>query len=221
MLLSFAQQQGLSEIAFWSVNRDQPCPGGATGGPASGSCSGVTQNQFDFERIFNQFNGGGGGPTPTPTQRPTPTPTPTPSQRPTPTPTPPPGGNGMVNGGFEAGLASWSCSTVDSVVSSPVHSGSHSLSAAANNSDNGQCTQTIAVQANHSYTLSAWVQGNYAFIGVSGGGTGDPSTFSPSSSGFTQLSVPFTTGSGVSSLTVFVHGWFAQGTVFVDDVAVN
>jgi chitinase len=107
------------------------------------------------------------------------------------------------------------------VVSSPVRSGGRALSAAANDSDNAQCTQSIAVQANHSYTLSAWVQGTYAFIGVTGTGTSDPSTFTPSSAGFSQLTVPFTTGASTTRVTVFVHGWYAQGTIFADDFSVS
>ena len=83
------------------------------------------------------------------------------------------------------------------------------------------CVQSINVQPSHSYTLSGWLQGSYGFIGVTGGGTGAPSTFTPSSSSYAQLKVPFTTGSGATVVTVFVHGWYAQGTVFVDDVAVS
>src|SRR5262249_24345254 len=135
---------------------------------------------------------GGGTPTPTATPTRTPTPTPTPTRTPTPTPTPTPtapptptGGNLVANPGFESGaLSPWTCSPLDTVTGSPVRSGSRALSAAANNSDNAQCTQTITVQASHSYTLSAWVQGTYAFIGVTGTGTSDPSTFTPSSAGF-------------------------------------
>ena len=168
--------------------------------------------------------GGGGGPTPTPTATGTPRPTPTPTPRPTATPPPPTPvpGNLLANPGFESGaLSPWSCSPLDSVAGSPTHSGSHALSAAANNSDNAQCTQAIAVQPGHSYTLTGWVQGTYAFIGVTGTGTSDPSTFTPSSAAYTQLSVPFTTGSGTTSVTVFVHGWYAQGTIFADDFSVS
>jgi len=157
--------------------------------------------------------GGGGG-------TPTPTPTPTPTASPTPTPTP--AGNLVANPGFESGsLSPWSCSSLDSVVASPVHSGSRALAGAANDSDNAQCTQSISVLANHSYTLSAWVQGSYAFIGVTGTGTNDPSTFAPSAPGYTSLSVGFTTGASTTRVTVYVHGWYAQGTVFADDFSVT
>ena len=145
----------------------------------------------------------------------------TPTAPPPPPPTPVPGSL-VANGGFESGsLSPWTCSPLDSVVSSPVHSGSHALAAAANNSDNAQCTQTIAVQPSHSYTLTGWVEGTYAFIGVTGTGTNDTSNFTPSSSSFTQLSVPFTTGASTTSVTVYVHGWYAQGTIFADDFSVS
>jgi hypothetical protein len=33
--------------------------------------------------------------------------------------------------------------------------------------------------------------------------------------------VPFTTGASTTSVTVFVHGWYAQGTIFADDLSVS
>ena len=70
---------------------------------------------------------------------------------------------------------------------------------------------------NHSYTLTAWVQGNYAFVGVSGGASASTWT---SASGWTKLSVPFTTDS-TGNVTVFVHGWYSQGDVYADDFAIS
>src|SRR5262245_62201802 len=71
----------------------------------------------------------------------------------------------ITNGDFETGsLAPWSCS-LGSVVSSPVHGGTHALQGAANNSDDAQCTQTVSVVSGTSYTLSAYVQRNYVFLG--------------------------------------------------------
>ena len=67
----------------------------------------------------------------------------------------------------------------------------------------------------HSYTLKVWVQGPYAYVGIVGGA----STWT-SGSTWTQLSVPFTTDS-TGNATVFVHGWYGQGTVFADDVTVG
>ena len=163
-------------------------------------------------------------PTSTPTPVPTTVPTPTPTQLPTPTPTQPPGptptptpGNLVVNGGFETGdLSGWTCNTGDIVVSSPVHSGSHALQMTPSSSTTGECDQTITVQANHTYTLSGFVNGPFAYIGVQGG----TSTWTTSSS-YTQLSVTFTTGASQTSITIFVHGWYGQNNVFVDDVSLS
>ena len=124
----------------------------------------------------------------------------------------------IANPGFESGLANWSCSSVSSAVTGHAHSGSMSLAGGANNSDNAQCTQTVAVNPSTSYTLSAFVNGSYVFIGATGTGTSDPSNWTPGTSGaFQQLSVTFTTGASTHSVTVFVHGWYGQGTYFADD----
>jgi hypothetical protein len=124
----------------------------------------------------------------------------------------------LVNGDFETGsLSPWTCQPGGAVVGSPVHSGSHALQVAATGSQTGECDQTVTLQPGHSYTLRGWVQGSYAFVGVSGGATG--STWS-SASGWNQLSVPFTTGSS-GTVTVYVHGWYAQGNVFADDFTLS
>lgn len=125
--------------------------------------------------------------------------------------------NLVNNPGFETGtLSSWTCDAGDAVVSSPVHGGTHALQMNPTNSTTGQCTQTISVLANTAYTLSAFLQGNYAYVGVNGGA----STWTISTS-YTQLNVPFTTGAGVTSITIYVHGWYAQGSVYVDDVSLT
>ena len=214
MILSFAQQQKISELSYWSVQLDVPCTGSET--PAN-DCSGVSQQPFDYAHIFDAFNGGSSSPTPTPTQTGTPTPTPTPTNTPTPTPTPNPGGNLVVNGGFETGnLSGWTCGTGDTVVGSPVHSGSHALQIAPTSSTTGECDQTITVQANHTYTLTAFVNGPFAFLGVQSGA----SNWTTSSS-YTQLSVTFTTGASQTSITIFIHGWYGQANVLVDDISLQ
>jgi cellulose binding protein with CBM2 domain/fibronectin type III domain protein len=53
-LVSFAQQNHLGRLAFWSVDRDQPCSGSASGLP---SCSEISQQPLDFTRIFDQYTG--------------------------------------------------------------------------------------------------------------------------------------------------------------------
>src|SRR6266545_3059789 len=121
--------------------------------------------------------------------------------------------NLVTNPGFESGLAGWSCQN-GSTVTSPVHSGSSALAGAADNVSNAQCTQTVAVQPSSAYTLSVWVRGNYVFIGA----TNFSSNWTPSAADWTLLSTSFTTGAGVTSVQIFLHGWYAQGTYFADDV---
>ncbi|WP_405013908.1 carbohydrate binding domain-containing protein [Kitasatospora sp. NBC_01539] len=127
--------------------------------------------------------------------------------------------NLLTNPGFETGAPTgWSCSGgLGSVVSSPVHGGTRALSGAASASDTAQCTQTVAVQPNTAYTLSGWVRGSYVYLGVTGGA----STWTPSASGWSQLSVSFTTGAGQTSAEIFLHGWYGQGTYYADDIALD
>jgi hypothetical protein len=128
------------------------------------------------------------------------------------------GTGGLVNGGFETGsLSPWTCQTGDAVVSTPVHSGSHALQVTPTSSQTGQCSQTVTLSPDTSYTLSGWVQGSYAYLGVSGGATA--STWSSNSS-WNQLNVSFTTGSS-GTVTVYVHGWYSQGNVYADDLALS
>jgi chitodextrinase len=127
--------------------------------------------------------------------------------------------NLVSNPGFETGtLSGWACSAQGAVVGSPVHSGSHALSGAATSSDDAQCSQVIQVQPSSSYTLSAWVEGNYVYLGDTGTGTGDTSTWTPSAASWQQLSTAFTTGAATTSVTIYLHGWYAQGTYYADDV---
>jgi chitinase len=129
---------------------------------------------------------------------------------------PPP--SSLVNGGFETGsLSPWVCQAGDTVVTTPVHSGTHAAVISATNSQTGECDQTVALSPNTTYTLSGWTQGNYAYIGVSGGATASTWT---SSSGWAQQTVSFTTGSS-GTVTVFVHGWYGQGNVYADDFSVS
>ncbi|BCL28033.1 chitinase [Streptomyces aurantiacus] len=129
--------------------------------------------------------------------------------------------NNTKNAGYESGLSNWTCSAGSgATVTSPVHSGASALKATPAGQDNARCSQTVAVKANSSYTLSAWVQGGYAYLGASGTGTTDVSTWTPDSSSWKQLTTSFTTGANTTSVTVYTHGWYGQPAYFADDVSV-
>jgi carbohydrate binding protein with CBM4/9 domain/fibronectin type III domain protein len=127
--------------------------------------------------------------------------------------------NILTNSGFESGsLSPWSCSgSLGSVVSSPVHGGSKALAGAASDSDNAQCTQTVSVQPNTTYSLSGWVRGSYVYLGVDGGA----STWTTSTSAYSQLSLSFTTGASQTSAKIYLHGWYGQGTYYADDISLD
>lgn len=129
------------------------------------------------------------------------------------------GGTGsLVNPGFETGsLTPWTCQPGSAIVTSPVHSGGDAIQVAPTSGQTGQCQQAVALQPNHAYTLTAWVQGPYAYLGVSGGATA--STWTPSSA-WTKLSVPFTT-SATGTVTVYVHGWYGQPNIHADDFTLS
>ncbi len=52
-VLAFAQQKGIAELSFWSVQLDKPCTGSET---PTNNCSGVQQEPFDYSHIFDAFN---------------------------------------------------------------------------------------------------------------------------------------------------------------------
>ncbi|MDT0486180.1 chitinase [Streptomyces doebereineriae] len=129
--------------------------------------------------------------------------------------------NNAKNAGFESGLTNWTCSASSgTTVSSPVHGGSAALKATPAGQDNAKCVQTVAVKPNATYTLSAWVQGGYAYLGATGTGTTDVSTWTPDTSSWKQLTTSFTTGASTTSVTVYTHGWYGQAAYLADDVSV-
>lgn len=291
---NFAAQYGVGRLAFWSVNRDQPCGGSANSLP---TCSEISQNSLAFTDAFVPYegsSGGGGGTTSdfslslspgsasvaqggsatatvatavtsgsaesvslsasgapsgvsisfspaSVTSGGTSTLTATAgssvaagtypitvtgsaaggshSATYTLTVTSSGGGGGggggsLTNAGFETGsLSPWTCTGGSTVVTGPVHSGSHALQVTPSSSSTGECDQTVTLSPNHSYTLTGWVQGPYAYVGVSGGASA--STWSSNTS-WNQLTVNFTTGSS-GTVTVYVHGWYGQGNVHADD----
>ncbi|MGW1669941.1 chitinase [Streptomyces sp. NPDC002324] len=128
--------------------------------------------------------------------------------------------NNVRNAGFESGLSDWNCSADSGgTVSSPVHGGASALRAAPAGQDNARCTQAVAVKPRSTYTLSAWVRGGYAYLGATGTGTTDVSTWTPDSAAWKQLSTTFTTGASTTSVTVYTHGWYGQAAYLADDVS--
>ncbi|WSX18144.1 glycoside hydrolase family 18 protein [Streptomyces sp. NBC_00988] len=129
--------------------------------------------------------------------------------------------NNAKNAGFESGLTNWTCTAGSgTTVSSPVHSGAAALKATPAGQDNAQCSEPVAVKPNSTYTLSAWVQGGYSYLGVTGTGTTDVSTWTPDTSAWKQLSTTFTTGASTTSVSVYTHGWYGQAAYYADDISV-
>ncbi|MEU6594772.1 glycoside hydrolase family 18 protein [Streptomyces sp. NPDC046881] len=129
--------------------------------------------------------------------------------------------NNVRNAGFESGLTNWTCTAGSgTTVTSPVHGGTGALKATPSGQDNAQCTQSVAVKPNSTYTLGAWVQGGYSYLGVTGTGTTDVSTWTPDSPSWKQLSTTFTTGASTTSVTVYTHGWYGQAAYYADDITV-
>ncbi|MFF7437636.1 carbohydrate binding domain-containing protein [Streptomyces sp. NPDC008122] len=129
--------------------------------------------------------------------------------------------NVAKNAGFENGLTNWSCSAGSgAAVSSPVRTGTGALRATPAGLDNAKCVQTVAVKPGSTYTLSAWVQGGYAYLGVTGTGTTDVSTWTPDSASWKQLTTTFTTGASTTSVQIYTHGWYGTSPYSVDDVSV-
>lgn len=125
----------------------------------------------------------------------------------------------LTNPGFESGgLSPWRCTgNLGSIVSSPVHAGSKALQGTVSSSDTAQCDQTVAVRPDTTYSLSGWVRGSNVYLGVNGGA----STWTTSPSGYSPLTVSFTTKASQTSATIYVHGWYAQGTYYADDIALD
>ncbi|MFJ8564176.1 chitinase [Streptomyces sp. NPDC093514] len=124
------------------------------------------------------------------------------------------------NGGFEAGLDGWSCSGGSgAIVTTPVHGGGSALRATPAGQDNARCSQTVTVKPDSSYTLAAWVQGAYVYLGASGTGTTDVSTWTQTPGAWKQLTTTFRTGPSTTSVTVYTHGWYGQPAHVTDDLS--
>lgn len=130
--------------------------------------------------------------------------------------------NVVRNGGFESGLSNWTCTSGSgAIVSSPVFAGAAALKATPAGQDNAQCSQTVTVKPNSTYTLSEQVNGSYVYLGATGTGTQDVSTWTPGTGGgFQKLSTTFTTGASTTQVTVWTHGWYGQPAYAVDEFSV-
>ncbi|MFF7779445.1 chitinase [Streptomyces tanashiensis] len=124
------------------------------------------------------------------------------------------------NGGFEAGLDGWTCTAGSgAVVPSPVHGGTKALQATPAGSDNAKCSQTVTVKPGSTYTLSGWVRGSYVYLGASGTGTTDVSTWTGSAPDWQKLTTSFTTGASTTSVTIYTHGWYGTPAYQADDLS--
>ncbi|MEU1349361.1 glycoside hydrolase family 18 protein [Streptomyces sp. NPDC005776] len=123
------------------------------------------------------------------------------------------------NGTFEAGLTGWNCTAGSGVaVSTPVHGGTSALKATPAGSDNAKCSQTVTVKPGSTYTLSAWVQGSYVYLGAEGTGTTDVSTWTQSAGAWQKLTTTFKTGASTTSVKVYTHGWYGTPAYYADDL---
>jgi hypothetical protein len=52
-LITFAEQNHLSELGFWAVTRDQPC----TGGGGLSTCTEISQAPYQFSKMFAGYTG--------------------------------------------------------------------------------------------------------------------------------------------------------------------
>jgi chitinase len=54
MIVDFAVERGLGQLAMWSIHRDRACPANASG--VMNNCSGIVQDDFAFSTLFNRIN---------------------------------------------------------------------------------------------------------------------------------------------------------------------
>ncbi|MGW4381205.1 polysaccharide deacetylase family protein [Kitasatospora sp. NPDC004531] len=140
--------------------------------------------------------------------------------------------NLATNPGFEiptlpladwGSIPGWRCAPGEGAVTAAARTGGSALAVTPASADStGQCVQTLAVRPNTTYTYRAWVHGSYAFLGATGTGHDVPPAWTASTGdGWRQLSTTFTTGAATSSVELYVHGWYGQGPIAVDDVSVT
>src|SRR5262245_23900547 len=127
--------------------------------------------------------------------------------------------NLLTNPGFETGnLSGWSCASGATVGTGQARTGTFALTGTPGSNTTAKCQQTVTVLPNTAYSYMAFVRGSYVFIGLNGGA----STWTPGTgTGYASLTVNFTTGSGVTSVTVYVHGWYGQPAFNADDLSLT
>ncbi|MGW4954499.1 chitinase [Streptomyces parvulus] len=124
------------------------------------------------------------------------------------------------NGGFESALDGWTC-TAGAIVNAPVHSGGAALKATPAGADNARCAQTVTVRPDSQYTLSGYVRGTYVYLGASGTGTTDVSTWAQSAPDWQRLTTTFRTGPATTRVTLYTHGWYGTGAYHADDISLT
>ncbi|MBV6703390.1 polysaccharide deacetylase family protein [Kitasatospora aureofaciens] len=143
--------------------------------------------------------------------------------------------NLVTNPGFElpapnlsdwGSIAGWSCTggpAEAAVTTTAPHGGTSALTVTPANADStGECAQTVAVQPNTSYTASAWVRGNFVYLGATGTGRDVAPAWTETTGGsWQELTTRFTTGPNARSIGLYVHGWYQEGPYSVDDVHVD
>ncbi|BFV56104.1 hypothetical protein KCMC57_up12080 [Kitasatospora sp. CMC57] len=137
--------------------------------------------------------------------------------------------NLATNPGFEipalsladqGSIPGWQCAASEAALDTAVHSGGSALTVTpADDHSNGECVQTLAVRPGASYTYSAWVRGDYVFLGATGTGSDvAPSWVRSTRGGWQRLTTGFTTGATTTSVRLYLHGWYGQGAISADDV---
>ncbi|MFB8198978.1 hypothetical protein [Kitasatospora purpeofusca] len=121
----------------------------------------------------------------------------------------------ILNGGFDSYPWIWKC---DGSVGSSSIPHDHYVTGYPTGDNNARCTQRVRVLPDSHYLLSATVRGSFAFVGVTGAGGENASTWS-SRSDWNNLSVQVDTGPDTTELTVYFHGWYEQPTYDVRRVS--
>ena len=123
-------------------------------------------------------------------------------------------------GGVAPGLDGWT-SAPGSTVKRPVPTGRSARRATPAGSDHAQCAQTVTVRPDAQYTLSGYVRGAYVYLGASGTGTTDVSTWTQSAPDWQRLTTTFRTGPATTKVTLYTHGWYGTGAYHADDVSLT